>query len=279
MKRFTKGFLCAILAIALFTVPSFAHSGRTDEFGGHYDRSTGEYHYHHGYPAHQHENGVCPYDFDDQTNHDNRTGSKTDGISTSNTSKEKIEKNTTAGEATKTKEKADINPILIVGIIIVSCLIILTVLGEIEDRNAKKEKERVRIAQERRRNELLEMYKGKTQTDIAVQCGLSPKYEIDSNGDVVPVNRDVDPDIYTLYVSSYGKVFHKKKGCSSAYSKINWRKDEHELWFKRPCLRCKPVLPPIKWLPEYNRVMDELAKYNISLDDLLAAEQEDKDDA
>ena len=44
-------------------VAVFAHPGKTDSDGGHFDRSTGEYHYHHGYPAHQHENGTCPYDF------------------------------------------------------------------------------------------------------------------------------------------------------------------------------------------------------------------------
>lgn len=41
---------------------AYAHSGRTDSNGGHYDRSVGEYHYHHGYSAHQHINGVCPYE-------------------------------------------------------------------------------------------------------------------------------------------------------------------------------------------------------------------------
>ena len=40
----------------------YAHPGRTDEYGGHYNHSTGEYHYHHGESAHQHPNGVCPYD-------------------------------------------------------------------------------------------------------------------------------------------------------------------------------------------------------------------------
>lgn len=40
----------------------FAHSGRTDSSGGHYNHSTGEYHYHHGYPAHQHTGGACPYE-------------------------------------------------------------------------------------------------------------------------------------------------------------------------------------------------------------------------
>ena len=57
-----KVFVFLLLLITIF-VPAtlgFAHSGKTDENGGHYDRNTGEYHYHHGYSAHQHPNGVCP---------------------------------------------------------------------------------------------------------------------------------------------------------------------------------------------------------------------------
>lgn len=42
-----------------------AHSGRTDSRGGHHDYKNksglGSYHYHHGYSAHLHTNGVCPY--------------------------------------------------------------------------------------------------------------------------------------------------------------------------------------------------------------------------
>lgn len=57
------------LLIGLLSPVASAHSGRTDSRGGHYNRSTGEYHYHHGYPAHQHVNGICPYDFDDKTAH------------------------------------------------------------------------------------------------------------------------------------------------------------------------------------------------------------------
>ena len=52
--------LCAVLSV-LFMIPSSAHSGGTDANGGHY--KNGEYHYHHGYPAHQHVDGECPYDF------------------------------------------------------------------------------------------------------------------------------------------------------------------------------------------------------------------------
>jgi hypothetical protein len=41
---------------------AFAHPGKTDKNGGHTDKSTGEYHYHHGYEAHQHDGDVCPLD-------------------------------------------------------------------------------------------------------------------------------------------------------------------------------------------------------------------------
>lgn len=53
-------FLCAPLV-------AFAHSGGTDANGGHYDKSTGTYHYHHGYSAHPHTGGVCPYAYEDRT--------------------------------------------------------------------------------------------------------------------------------------------------------------------------------------------------------------------
>ena len=68
MKRLLVVALSFFL-IWLFCIPVFAHSGKTDAAGGHYDSSTGEYHYHHGYPAHQHTNGKCPYNFKDNTDH------------------------------------------------------------------------------------------------------------------------------------------------------------------------------------------------------------------
>lgn len=78
MKR--KIFLVLVFLLLLTSLAS-AHKGRTDANGGHYDYSTGEYHYHHGYPAHQHTNGICPYDFDDQTDHN--SGGTSSGISSS----------------------------------------------------------------------------------------------------------------------------------------------------------------------------------------------------
>lgn len=70
-----KRILATAFALAL-TLPLLAvsaHPGRTDSGGGHTDSDTGDYHYHHGYPGHEHydidNNGQidCPYDFDDKT--------------------------------------------------------------------------------------------------------------------------------------------------------------------------------------------------------------------
>lgn len=72
-KKLFALILSVVVALSV-PVAVFAHPGRTDEYGGHYDWKTGEYHYHHGYPAHQHIDGYCPYDYDDQTDHSNHGG-------------------------------------------------------------------------------------------------------------------------------------------------------------------------------------------------------------
>ena len=49
------------ILVAFYSLISYAHSGRTDSRGGHHNRKTGGYHYHHGMGPHQHSNGKCPY--------------------------------------------------------------------------------------------------------------------------------------------------------------------------------------------------------------------------
>lgn len=62
-----KRLICALVVLLVLPVSVFAHPGRTDGSGGHTDRETGDYHYHHGYEAHYHTGGVCPFEFDDKT--------------------------------------------------------------------------------------------------------------------------------------------------------------------------------------------------------------------
>ena len=78
MKRIALIICFAVCLFSLLIAQVFAHPGRTDSRGGHTNHSTGEYHYHHGYSAHDHYDmdgdGVvdCPYDFDDKTDHSSK---------------------------------------------------------------------------------------------------------------------------------------------------------------------------------------------------------------
>ena len=72
-----KKLVCGLLILWLLAWPAFAHPGGTDVNGGHTDCSSGEYHYHHGYPEHDHVDGECPYDYDDRTGERSGTGSGT----------------------------------------------------------------------------------------------------------------------------------------------------------------------------------------------------------
>ena len=89
MKKLISLMLVLLLLI-LFAFTVLAHPGRTDSNGGHYNRSTGEYHYHHGYPEHKHINGECTYNFDDKT-----------GSNSSSSNKNSYNYNTTAKSTTQ----------------------------------------------------------------------------------------------------------------------------------------------------------------------------------
>lgn len=79
----TKIVFIILLVLTLLSIPVSAHSGRTDSQGGHYNRSTGEYHFHHGFPAHQHINGICPYA---NTEPSKKAGSSSSSIASSGSS-------------------------------------------------------------------------------------------------------------------------------------------------------------------------------------------------
>lgn len=72
----TNRLMIGALTVVLACTSLFAHSGRTDSNGGHKDNKNksglGYYHYHcGGYPAHLHENGVCPYKSGETTSSSN----------------------------------------------------------------------------------------------------------------------------------------------------------------------------------------------------------------
>ena len=80
MNKKLLSILILVILLCFSFVTVSAHPGRTDSQGGHHNRSNGSYHYHHGQPAHQHPNGICPYD--NENNSD--TLSDANNVSTQN---------------------------------------------------------------------------------------------------------------------------------------------------------------------------------------------------
>lgn len=74
--RLIKLLLVLLICLSL-SIDVYAHPGRTDSAGGHTDHSTGQYHYHHGEPPHQHtdKNGdgilECPYGYEGKSKSSN----------------------------------------------------------------------------------------------------------------------------------------------------------------------------------------------------------------
>lgn len=110
MKRIIVALSLVLVFAGTLLIVVFAHGGRTDANGGHYNRSTGEYHYHHGYSAHSHYDmdgdGYidCPYEFDDKTNHGSGKIDRTPETTKKTDLQDLFDKTTEAPETEKRKE-------------------------------------------------------------------------------------------------------------------------------------------------------------------------------
>jgi hypothetical protein len=110
MKRITLLICFTVCLFSSLIAQVFAHPGRTDENGGHTNRSTGEYHYHHGYPEHDHYDMDgdgqidCPYEFDDKTNHNSGGGNSSNKVTPSYISPAQTEEPTEMHKESNDKE-------------------------------------------------------------------------------------------------------------------------------------------------------------------------------
>lgn len=281
-------FAIVFLTVSLVSVP-FAHPGRTDAEGGHWDHSTGEYHYHHGYPAHQHIDGVCPYDFDDQTNHG--SGSNSDSASSKGSSQK------TSEESSKQEENDGLGST----IICVACLSLFALAAFFDDLGTPQSRKRKKVKRtyssqnpsirqtpipkkewsitnndhliqpkttpppieqfsESTRLHYQEKYGGKSRNEIARLCGMPINVYISKEN--LPCSNDPKAQ-YTFYISAKGNAYHKKEGCSNAFIKVN----AASLVAHHPCKICKPVRPDLLWFHKYLNVLEQLRKYKIDIKD------------
>lgn len=241
-----------------------AHAGGTDSNGGHYNSATGSYHYHHGYPAHQHTNGSCPYDFSDNTSE-----SFSDGVSdlvpwffvggtvivciavlahSAKSEKEKMERaaeeKTRAEQAERERQKKQ------------------RALKEEEERLQKEAKARAEQEQEEKLRNLHNTYDGK---HILSFVDIPEGSEIGS--DNLPKEVDTTENwgkLYTFYVTKNGASFHTKD-CRYAY----YGRPRNALTVSRdhaPCKLCGAKLPPLEWVEKYRRIKQFATAYKLDID-------------
>lgn len=284
MRTF-KWFGACLFVCIIFIAPILAHPGGTDGAGGHRNRSTGEYHYHHGYSAHQHIDGECPYDFDDRTGLNSGSPSNDDADSQPN-------KNNDTAKGSWASRGWNIFAVLsfvffgLPLIVFFVWLLISYVIYKIkEKKNAelrraeaerrrkeseveaarRKEEMLLRMAQERQRfnderDKYQALYGGKKIEDIVcIPSGV----EIGEDGLPKQTNTKGWGSKFTFYASgskdSPDRSFHKKRGCSSATFKLH----ACQIGSRKPCRRCCPQHPDLQWFQEYRRIQEIKKKYSI----------------
>lgn len=247
MKRI---FLLAFAMMICLTLPASAHKGRTDANGGHYDHSTGEYHYHHGYPAHQHANGTCPYNFDDRTEWN--SGGTSSGSSKSSTPA----KSNSSGDGSSEHLQLPLKVKLILagsGTIAVSLLLLTSHL-----RKVREEKERIRIFEEEKAK-YTSIYGGK---DVEELVDAPKNVEIGADG--LPKEKGCTGwgPMFTYYSSFSGSCFHCVSGCSGAV--IPTHAVSVMRRGLRPCMRCHPeCVRNLEWYWKYLKIKEIKDRYGI----------------
>lgn len=298
MKRRAIWVLVLALVAALI-MPASAHPGRTDSNGGHWNRSTGEYHYHHGYPEHQHYNGECPYDFDDKTGQS--SGSSSGGGGGGSYVKPKptptpTPKPTPKPTPTPTpepsfwqKNRTSISAAFGIGAAITSLWLVyitISIYKDVKKRKLQEElrakreaarlleeqreaelQERIRIAKaqeearrfEEERTKVIELYGGEKALEAA---GVPDHITFDSEGRPIVKGQQGWGPAFTVYITSGGKSFHITKGCSGAHIEAH----VFDVSGRVPCQRCAkgyklPSKP--KWYLAYQRIKGIKRKYKV----------------
>lgn len=285
MKRIIRHIsllLCCIALTTGFLVAVSAHPGKTDSSGGHYDHSTGEYHYHHGYSAHSHYDvdgdGItdCPYNFDDKTSHSSGSLASGNSISARETAKE------VSIISTWNKWGLAVFAFSILILIIVNHFKkkdILELENQIEQHrlNAKKiELENHRLIEE---NDQLQNDLSSVISAIDIGTPYFPKnvqvdlslYKIDIPDDIyftdsnIPIKGTASKDRpygeYTVFLSKKSDIYHTKSNCGSAYNLQPFHLFEI-LGKKRPCQRCvrEPYTEIPKWYAQLMELCNRLLK-------------------
>ncbi len=262
-----KTFAYILLFIVLINCICYAHPGKTDKNGGHYVSGTGEYHYHHGYSAHYHTGGVCPYDFEDKTDHSSKEQSSSSGSYGKSyyTVPEQKETQTEVNSSKEEKEKTITDIILEIVVCIIMLIIAVMTLpmilmivaaiaisfaspfielyksikNKISQRHSKAHKNKKHYIEP-----ILNIYHNIIPQGFALTKDLYP----------INLNNNYNNSKYYVYVTHSGSCYHKKE---CAYRRSNSISGLHiyeaERRYYSPCSVCKPKIPYDAW---YERIKE-----------------------
>lgn len=264
-KRYLIPILACVLLLFCCTA-AYAHPGATDANGGHYDHSTGEYHYHHGYPAHQHPDGRCPYNYDDRTGWN--SGSSSGG----------------SDSVSQSEHQAPPRclPVLLLLSIPVSLIAYKIIKHHVEEqqfRRSGRSRQMARELQEqidsirRRRAALRMQILSKELLPINEVVGAPPGAYIDKDGDPhLPDPRHPGVDLCAVACNASSRVVHRPS-CryASLMPTVNTQQDYflgiHRSMYHR-CSICEPNISKFPWVPDYRRMVYALSVLGLSPGDL-----------
>ena len=258
MKKWEWAVL--VLAVTLCIGSASAHPGRTDANGGHHVTATGEYHYHHGYPAHQHPGGVCPYA---ETKEKRRIQERLDDVIESGGDSQAS--NTVEPEREKTKNQ--IGGLIALGAFVAIFFILPLLSAIIEGISWQLEKRKKQVKQEpqalprpnptkpkpvqppmrmiskKKREHMIqadayrEMCGGRSIREMA---GVPEDVYFDSWDRPNTLNRDPPEDPFFVYVTKNGVSYHLRT-CRLAKTASPMNICQAMAEGKHPCKLCRPM--------------------------------------
>ena len=271
-RIFTEWILIAAMICAMISLSASAHSGRTDSDGGHTVSATGEYHWHHGYPAHQHEDldgdGIyeyCPYSFVDATDHSSGSSNSNSG----NTASDKPEVITKEVVV----EKAYV-PEWIWWTIVAMVIAIITLFVLLRKKSNEVQHERRKSESDRKKyresigkklteldNDLKKAYGDRYLYEIS---GAKPSDSLDDHD--LPCD-DFGSYIFYSYNSDYSdyrnhRIRFHRKNCRYANpnNQVNAYIIHKRICSYVACQICNPVLPDVSWVDRYKAYRDILER-------------------
>lgn len=315
-RKIIKGIFAVVVILCLsilFGQIVLAHPGGTDEYGGHYDRETGWYHYHHGYPPHSHKDGVCPYDFDDKTGWNSGASSGSSSKTTTNppvtTTRTPSATVSTTGPvwdpylrpnrqptttAEQTEDKNDTATVVIFVILCIICVIPLFFAILIIYKTKKSEREyeqykaEVAAAELQKRNRLSLLKRLGSDAIFSELADPLQAVSFDDGLQIIYKNRTPDRFYgdYTVYKTTSGKKYHKKKGCCGATIQLPaFQKSEDYFFAFMLCSKCwhesfetiNDTLFSPYWYTQYQQLQYEMQRYHITADDIRTYRKEQKE--